>query len=126
MPAQNPQEYKTREMASSMQDYNEFSTKQAQEPATAEYDLENLPRNTTKESLKRICSSVHIVSIQIDTDNLTGFCKGTGKIMIRTSANSEKDLQRLQLDLADEDIVLKIHRENVGLKSNYSELSGLK
>ncbi|CAG9330602.1 unnamed protein product [Blepharisma stoltei] len=122
---QNPLQFKNREMASSMQNYSESQGK-TQEPAIVEYDLENLPRNITKEGIKKICSSVHVVSIQIDDDNITGTCKGNGKIVIRTSTNAEKDLKRLQLDLADENIALKTHKENLGLKSNYSQLSSVK
>lgn len=112
-------------MASSMQDYNQIPIRNHQEPSLVEYDLEHLPRNMTKESLKRICESYHVVSITIDTDNITGNCKGTGRIVVRASGNKEKDLQRLQFDLADHDIVLKIHKENLGKKSNYADVSGI-
>ncbi|CAG9311903.1 unnamed protein product [Blepharisma stoltei] len=91
------------------------------EPKTAEYSLQGLPKGITSKDLKELCGNMHVVLAQTDSDTVTGYCKGTGKLKIRSSALWEKEMQNIKLTLAEKGISMKPIPPTRRLNSNIFE-----
>jgi hypothetical protein len=108
---------------------NELSTSSYNYPEkiNAEiYDLElvSVPPNFTAPEIKDLCGGVHVVSLGVDIDNFTGNCRGNGRLKVRT--NDSRDIERLETVFKSKGIRVQHHQENLGRKSNYSEISNVK
>lgn len=86
-----------------------------------ELEVNSVPSHFTAAMLKELCGGLHVVSLTLDIDNFTGSCRGTGLLKIRT--NNKSDLSQLTQTLKSKSIQLKEKQENLGRKSNYSEVS---
>jgi hypothetical protein len=93
---------KTEELRSELQPLQEFQDKN---PEVFELLLTQVPRHYDKVDLKKICEGMHIISTELDTDNLTGVQKGTGKIKLRCA--NEKKLKHFEYKLLKEGIEVK-------------------
>ena len=85
--------------------------------------LNSVPQRYTAPEIKEFCGGVHVVSLVLDIDNFTGTCKGTGRMKVRT--NEVRDLDRIEKVFRAKGIVVKPHLENVGKKTNYSDISNV-
>jgi hypothetical protein len=92
------------------------------EPYLKDYKLTNLPPNMNSEALKELLFKVHIVRADLEMNNLTGLCKGSGVVTIR--ATSSKDLREFEITLVSKGIYIQeISNKTSGKKSNYTEVS---
>ncbi|CAG9311807.1 unnamed protein product [Blepharisma stoltei] len=101
---------KAKELVSSFQDFKDYSNYTpvlSKDLNLIELDLKGLSSTMTDQDLKKICSSVHIVSARAEIDNFTGKCKGTGRIKVRTNSMREKELKSLEMTLAEKGIAFK-------------------
>ncbi|OMJ69701.1 hypothetical protein SteCoe_32511 [Stentor coeruleus] len=97
-----------------------------QNPGKAEvFDLElvSVPNNIPASTIKELCGGVHVVALSLDVDNFTGKSKGTGRLKVRTNEN--KDISRIERIFKSKGIEIKEHQENVGRKTNYSDISSV-
>ena len=85
--------------------------------------LNSVPQKYTAPEIKEFCGGVHVVSLVLDIDNFTGTCKGTGRLKVRT--NEARDLDRIENVFKAKGIVVRPHLENVGKKTNYSDISSV-
>lgn len=75
------------------------------EPYLKDYKLTNLPVSMNSDALKELLYKVHVVKADLDMNNLTGLCKGTGIVTIR--ATSSKDLKEFELTLVSKGIYIQ-------------------
>lgn len=97
-----------------------------QAPGKAEvFDLEltSVPNEIPASTIKELCGGVHVVALSLDVDNFTGKSKGTGRLKIRTNEN--KDIGRIERIFKSKGIEVREHQENVGRKTNYSDISSV-
>ena len=89
------------------------------------YDLEmnSVPSKYSASEIKEFCEGVHVVSLVLDIDNFTGTCKGTGRIKVRTT--DPKDISKIEGSLKRKGIKTKPFMENLGKKTNYSDISSV-
>lgn len=66
-------------------------------------DLDHIPANLTVDDIKRTLGAKHLVSLEVDTDNVKNINTGKGKISIRSNTKDEKEaLQQILYDLGIE------------------------
>lgn len=97
-----PGKVKIEEARSELQPLQEFSDKT---PEVYEILLTKVPRTLDKVDLRKICEGMHVISTELDTDNLTGASKGTGSIKLR--CGNEKKLKNFECKLLKEGIETK-------------------
>ena len=92
------------------------------EPYLKDYKLTNLPPYMNADALKELLFKVHIVKADLDMNNLTGLCKGSGIVTIRATSN--KDLKEFEITLVSKGIYIsEISNKPSVKKSNYTEVS---
>jgi len=53
--------------------------------------LSGLPSNTDLIGVKKMSGARHVISAQLDEDNMKGICTGTGRIQIRLNQDENLD-----------------------------------
>lgn len=48
-----------------------------------DFDLQGLPNSADSIDIKKAANVKHVISSDVDIDNFTGNCKGTGRLKIR-------------------------------------------
>ena len=56
-----------------------------------DFDLLNLPGNTDEMTVKKVANVKHIISTDLDIDNMKGLCTGNGRIKIRLNDGETED-----------------------------------
>lgn len=74
-------------------------------------DVRGLPENFDQQSLKRIANVKHVVSAEVQQDNLKGICTGDGRIRVRL--NEGESLNQVRLNFVRAGYSVKSHEENV-------------
>jgi len=54
-----------------------------------------LPPQISEQNLRKISGSKHVISAHVDVDNLSGSCKGSGRIQIRLNNGESADKVKL-------------------------------
>lgn len=85
-------------------------------------ELDHVPENLTLEDLKRNLKIKHLVSAELDTDNVKNLNKGKGKITFRTNTRDEKDqiqqkLHEIGIEAHDYEFKNKTRTARVGTSS---------
>jgi hypothetical protein len=109
----SPRSLKAKELIGS---YQKTSAQVTGEASIYEFSLSNLPEALDSNEIKKLCGNVHIVNLETDIDNLTGKCKGTARIKVRATSKKSKDINDLQLNLAQKGIDLKEYVPSTGKK----------
>lgn len=92
-------------------------------PEIHDLELSSVGAKYSAGEIKNFCGGVHVVSLVLDIDNFTGSCKGTGRLKVRT--NEATDLNHIENVFKSKGISVKSYQENVGKKTNYSEISNV-
>uniref|UniRef100_A0A7S3IEP1 Uncharacterized protein n=1 Tax=Strombidium inclinatum TaxID=197538 RepID=A0A7S3IEP1_9SPIT len=79
-------------------------------------DLSGLPPSCDDQTVKRVANVKHVISTDLQHDNLTGACKGEGRIKIRL--NEEESLEQVRLNFLKAGYVVKNHTEDARKKPN--------
>lgn len=74
------------------------------ETKTVDLTLSNLPSTTETRDLKHFAGVKHVISANVDQDNMKGICTGTGKIQIRL--NPGETLEQVELNFAKKGIMV--------------------
>lgn len=81
--------------------------------------LQNIPQEYSEFIVRELLRGFHLVAVIIDSNNITGECKGTGKIIMRT--NYEQDVQALVVKLRKFGISAHVDMTSKGRRNNFSE-----
>jgi hypothetical protein len=84
-----------------------------------EIAVEGIPINYSEDKFKDLMNGFHLVFIQLDLDNLSGLCKGTGKVKLRT--NYYSDVTGLQARLAKLEIRTRVDKDSKGRRNDFSQ-----
>ena len=71
-----------------------------------------------KLDIKQFCKVKHIISTEIDVDNMKGTCKGTGRIQIRL--NGDETREYIQRNLAAKGITIQDHVVDANKKPGFT------
>ena len=74
---------------------NFYQHGQTSQPQVIDLVLSGLPADCNQQALKRVSGSKHVISTQIDMDNLKGTCKGSGRMQIRLNQGESLDQVKL-------------------------------
>ena len=97
-------------MGHNVHNYYDESNLVNKEGATLDFDLHSLPASTHQADLKKAAGVKHVISSDVTIDNLTGQCKGDGRLKVRLSAGeTEADVKK---NLAKAGYWVKEHKEN--------------
>jgi hypothetical protein len=72
-------------------DANQFYHKQQNTGQVVDFVLTGLGPNVDEIELKRLSGAKHVISSNIDVDNLKGTCTGTGRIKIRLNDGEDSE-----------------------------------
>ena len=92
-------------------------------PEIYDFELNSVNVNYSAPEIKEFCGGVHVVSLVLDIDNFTGACKGTGRLKVRTS--DATDVKKIENVFKRKGISIKSFQENLGKKTNYSDISNV-
>tara|TARA_B110000503_G_C7103259_1_gene394788 strand:+ start:1137 stop:1313 length:177 start_codon:yes stop_codon:yes gene_type:complete len=56
-----------------------------------DFDLRGLPVTADSKDLKKAANVKHVISSDVDIDNFTGNCKGTGRMKIRLNEGETEE-----------------------------------
>lgn len=73
---------------------NQFYHKPTGNGEVIDLILSGMGENMDVTAIKKIAKVKHVISANVDTDNLKGTCKGTGRISIRLNDGEDKETIR--------------------------------
>ena len=105
-----------------------------QELRTAEYEAEQPPSVLTFKvtdlspamnefDLRRLFQQVHLIKIDIETDNITGRCRGSALVQVRSHPNS-RELEAARSNLVRAGFGIQPHTAETKRRSQYADLAG--
>lgn len=84
--------------------------------------LNGLPAETMQGDLKKIAAVKHVISSEIDVDNLKGTCRGSGRIKIRLNAGEEPETIRqnfINRGIVVKDFKIKVEKGSDFTRPNF-------
>ena len=73
---------------------NQFYHKQANTGEVVDIVLSNMSPEMTEAQVKQIANVKHVISANVDIDNLKGTCTGTGRIQVRLNDDETAETVR--------------------------------
>lgn len=115
-PAANARERKQRELT-------QFTYEPELPPEILTFRVTELRANTGEYDLRKLFEQVHVIKVDVETDNITGACKGSALVQVRTNPKSR------ELEIARNNIVragfgIQSYVPEVKRRSQYVDLSG--
>lgn len=107
-------------MRSSSQLRQEYSEKT---PEILDIKLTGLPTSFTARDIRSLCEGLHVVNSTIDSDTLTGACKGVASLSLRFT--DQKVYKLFQLKALSQGIEIAKKENKPVLKSNYWQISNV-
>ena len=102
------------------QELSTFDIKAApQEVEIYEIVLNQIPSFFSDLLLRDLLEGFHIIYLALDTDNLSGYCKGTGRIKMRS--NYYSDVELLQAKLYKQGIEAVVDTSNKARKNDFTD-----
>ena len=86
-------------------DANQYYHKEQNKGEVIDLVLNGLSPDTMQSDLKRIAAVKHVISSEIDVDNLKGTCRGSGRIKIRLNAG--EDPETIRQNFINKGVVVK-------------------
>ena len=80
--------------------------------------LSGLKETHQKDDIKRIAGVKHVISTEVDLDNVKGVCKGTGRIQIRLNEGEEPEAIRQRY--VNQGIVVQAFKNNPQKTSSFT------
>ena len=59
-----------------------------------DFDLADLPEDCNEDTIRKIADAKHVIKAEVLSDNLTGACKGFGRIKLRM--NKDDDFEKVK------------------------------
>lgn len=83
-----------------------------------DFDLLGLPQNCDELSVKKNANVKHVISTELEFDNMKGVCRGNGRIKVRLNEGETEDYVRNNLRQAG--YIVKTHTENPKKNPHFS------
>ena len=83
-----------------------------------DFDLRGLPSHCEEQDIKRAAAVKHIISSEVAIDNLTGNCRGTGRLKIRLSEGETES--QVKNNLAKAGFWVSDHSQNPRKNTEFS------
>lgn len=100
-------------MASSFAGHDSQKYHETQNLAKSEVidiDVKGLPENFDQMSLKRVANVKHVVSAEVQQDNLKGICTGNGRIKVRL--NEGETINQVRLNFVRAGYSVNVHQDD--------------
>jgi hypothetical protein len=83
-----------------------------------DYDLSDLPKDATTESVKKIAKVKHVIEVVVDSQSITGQCTGSGRIKMRLGP--EENADDIKIMFVKQGINISEHTNNTNKKSGFT------
>lgn len=90
------------------QKYHETQNLAKQE--VIDIDVKGLPENFDQQSLKRVANVKHVVSAEVQQDNLKGICTGEGRLKVRL--NEGETINQVRLNFVRAGYSVNVHKDD--------------
>ena len=115
-PPTNARERKQQELRTA-----EYETEQP--PSVLTFKVTELSPTVTEFDLRRLFQQVHIIKIDVETDNITGRCRGSALIQVRSQPNS-RELEAARSNIVRAGFGIHAYVAEVKRRSQYSDIAG--
>lgn len=115
-PPTNAKERKQQELSTAS-----YETEDA--PSLLTFKLSDLPPTTSDFDLRRLFNQLHLVKLDIETDNITGQCRGSALIQVRCHPAS-RELELARSNIARAGYLLQPYVQETKRRAQYSDLAG--
>lgn len=92
-------------------------------PPVLTYRLSGLHANATEWQVRKLLEGVHIVRVEMDLDNITGKCRGTAQVQVRSHVQSA-ELQTAKTEAAGIGWEMQLYTPEVRRRTQYADLTG--
>jgi len=84
-----------------------------------DFDLLGLPENCDEQAVKQKANVKHVISTELEFDNMKGVCRGNGRIKVRLNEGETEEIVRNNLRQAG--YIVKTHKEDPKKKPHFSQ-----
>ena len=119
-PVYSPKLRKFAELNSSLQEPQDYNIA---DPEIVNIKLKNLSKNFEKNDFKQLCEGFHIVNSDIETDTLTGLCKGSASLSLRVT--DPKVYQNFEVKMLSEGLEIEKTQKKTVQRSKYWEITNV-
>ena len=115
-PAASAKERKQRELT-------QFVYEQEAPPEVLTFRLTELRPSSTEFDIRKLFEQLHVIKVEVETDNITGACKGTAVVQVRANPRA-RELEVARSNVVRAGFGIQTHVQEVRKRSQYVDLSG--